>query len=157
MDDIQCVPLHRVNPQALIDLMNHQGVRKYLPLLKGDFTEQDCQALLNAKQQLWDDHGYGPWAVLIQGQFAGWGGLQAEQGDADFALVLHPDFWGWGRKVFCKIRDQAFGEMNLASMTALLPPHRSNARAIVRLGFVGDGELLVDGERFLRFRLGRSF
>ena len=41
MDDIQCVPLHTVNPQALIDLMNHQGVRKYLPLLKGDFAEQD--------------------------------------------------------------------------------------------------------------------
>ena len=64
MDDIQCVPQHTVNPQALIDLMNDQGIRKYLPLLKGDFTEQDCQAFLNAKQQLWDDHGYGPWAVL---------------------------------------------------------------------------------------------
>lgn len=31
---------------------------------------------------------------FVDGQFAGWGGLQQEDGDADLALVLHPDYWG---------------------------------------------------------------
>jgi len=27
------------------------------------------------KEKLWAEHGYGPWAFLIDGKFAGWGGL----------------------------------------------------------------------------------
>ena len=51
---------------------------------------------------MWDEHGYGPWAFIINGEFAGWGGLQPEQGEADFALVLHPDFWGWEKGFIIK-------------------------------------------------------
>lgn len=155
MDDIQLVHLHQIAPQALIDLMNHPRVRQYLPLLKGDFTEQDCQAFLKAKQKLWDEDGYGPWAIVINGHFAGWGGLQKEGGDADFALILHPDYWGWGRRVFHHLVDQAFIELKLTSITILLPPYRPNAKALQRLGFVKEGELVVGGETFLRFRLQR--
>lgn len=47
----------------------------------------------------WQQYGYGPWAFEIDQQFAGWGGLQYEEGDADLALVLHPKFWGSGKEV----------------------------------------------------------
>ena len=153
MNPIEFVPLQEIEEADLIALMNDPAVGRLLPLLGGGFSAADCRAFLAAKQALWDEHGYGPWALRIGGEFAGWGGLQPEEGEADFALVLHPKFWGWGRRVFARIKEQAFGPMAFSSITALLPPARSNAKAIERLGFLPDGETTVGGERFLRFRL----
>lgn len=153
MHEIEFVPLPNVGEGPLIELMNDPAVRKHLPLAAGAFTPDACRAFLRAKQALWDAHGYGPWAFYIHGDFAGWGGLQPEHGDADFALVLSPKFWGWGRRIFRAVVERAFGHMKLPSITALLPPSRLNARVLTRLGFVADGQVLVDGQRFLRFRL----
>lgn len=156
MDDIEFVHLFEIEEEQIIDLMNNELVGKQLPLLVDGFSAESCSAFLKAKKQLWDDHGFGPWAFIIKGEFAGWGGLQPEHGDADFALVLHPKFWGWGRKIFNKVKNQAFNEMNLNSITILLPPSRPNSKAVTRLGFTKSGELTVQGETFMRFRLAKS-
>ena len=155
MDQIKFVHLSDIDENAIIDLMNNEEVGKLLPLLKEGFTSEHCKAFVKAKKKLWDEHGFGPWAFVINGRFAGWGGIQPEQGEADFALVLHPNFWGLGRKIFSKIKDQAFNQMNLASITILFPPTRNNSRAITRFGFVEDGKVNVDGEVFIRFRLNK--
>ncbi len=155
MNEIQLIRLNEIPISQILDLMNNEKVAAYLPLLSEGFSGEDCQAFLEAKNQLWEEHGYGPWGFLIKGEFAGWGGLQEEQGDADFALVLHPEFWGWGLKIFKLILDQAFNEMGLNSITILLPPNRPNSKAVARLGFIHDGQLLVHGETFLRFRLNK--
>ena len=152
MDEIKFVHLYEIEEQLIIDLMNNEMVGRHLPLLADDFSAESCRAFLKAKKQLWDEHGFGPWAFLINNEFAGWGGLQSEHGEADFALVLHPKFWGWGRKIFDEVKDQAFNRMNLSSITILLPPNRPNSKAVTRLGFIEDGELTVEGEVFLRFR-----
>ncbi|MFD2205798.1 GNAT family N-acetyltransferase [Kiloniella antarctica] len=156
MDEIVFVHLYEVHEQELIDLMNNEMVGKQMPLLSGGFSSENCQNFLKAKKKIWDEHGYGPWAFLIKGEFAGWGGLQPEHGDADFALVLHPKFWGWGRKIFEKVIARAFNEMKLNSITVLFPPSRTNSKAIKRMGFVEDGELNVDGALFMRFRLTKA-
>lgn len=153
MADLQFVSLDEIPKQQLIDLMNNRAVARYLPLLTTTFTQDSCEAFLKAKRDLWKRHGFGPWAFLINGQFAGWGGLQPEEGEADFALVLHPDFWGWGLKIFRKIKHQAFEEMGLSSITALLPPERHNKKSIHRLGFIKDNELLIDSTPFVQYRL----
>ena len=153
MSDIQLVSLWDVERQKLIDLMNNDQVRALLPLLTEVFTEQACQAFLEAKQQLWDEHGYGPWGLVINGEFAGWGGLQPENGEADFALVLHPDYWGYGIKVFKLFERIAFVELKLKSITALFPPSRKNWKAITRFGFIKEKVLVIDGREFVRFRL----
>lgn len=156
MDQIKFVHLFEIEEEQIIELMNNEMVGKQLPLLAGGFSVENCRAFLQAKKALWDDFGFGPWAILIKGEFAGWGGLQPEQGEADFALVLHPNFWGWGRKVFNKVKDQAFDKMNFNSITILLPPSRPNSKAVTRLGFIEDGELILEEKKFLRFRLIKS-
>ncbi|NQV84156.1 MAG: GNAT family N-acetyltransferase [Rhodospirillales bacterium] len=156
MDDLKFVHLFEVKEEQIIDLMNNEMVGRQMPLLTESFSAENCRAFLKAKKQLWDEHGFGPWAFLIKGEFAGWGGLQPEHGEADFALVLHPKFWGWGRKIFNKVKDQAFNQMNLNSITILFPPDRPNSKAITRLGFTDDGQLIVNGELFMRFRLTKS-
>lgn len=153
MNDIAFVSLSEVAEDDIIALMTNPEVGKQMPLLAGGFSRDACRIFLEAKKQMWEQHGYGPWAFLVQGEFAGWGGLQPEHGDADFALVLHPQFWGWGRKIFAKIRDMAFGEMELESFTILFPPSRLNAKAVTRIGFVKDGQLMIDGAEFVRYRL----
>ncbi|PSW03813.1 N-acetyltransferase [Photobacterium rosenbergii] len=153
MSNVQLVSLWDVERQKLIDLMNNVQVRAQLPLLTNVFTQASCTVFLEAKQQLWDEHGYGPWAFMINGEFAGWGGLQPESGEADFALVLHPDYWGYGLKIFKLFERIAFDEMNLSSMTALFPPSRKNWRALIRFGFIKEQELVVNERTFIRFRL----
>jgi len=153
MNEIEFVHLFEIEEEKIIQLMNNIMVKKHLPLLSEGFSSESCRIFLNTKKQLWKEHGYGPWAFLIKGEFAGWGGLQPEHGEADFALVLHPNFWGWGRKIFIKVKDQAFNQMSLNSITILLPPNRPNSKAVTRLGFIEDGNLAVKGEIFLRFRL----
>jgi len=156
MVEIQFVHLFEIMEEQIIDLMNNEMVGKQMPLLTEGFSAEQCRAFLEAKKQLWDNHGFGPWAFLVNGEFAGWGGLQPEHGDADFALVLHPKFWGWGRKIFNIVKDQAFNQMNLTSITILLPPGRKNSKALARLGFTDDGQLIVDDVLFMRFRLSNS-
>ncbi|MGH1376998.1 MAG: GNAT family N-acetyltransferase [Alphaproteobacteria bacterium] len=153
MDELRLISLFDVGEQKIIDLMNNEMVGKQLPLLADGFSDEYCRSFLREKKQLWDEYGFGPWAFFIKDEFAGWGGLQPEHGDADFALVLHPKFWGWGRQIFDRVKYQAFNEMKLDSITILLPPSRSNSRAVTRLGFFEDGELTVSGEMFTRYRL----
>lgn len=97
---------------------------------RGRFGPEECERFLAAKERLWQEHGYGPWAFVIDGEFAGWGGIQPEGGDA-----------------------HAFGELGFHSVIALLPPSRTRIRAVLKLGFRTDGDTTIAGERFIRCRL----
>lgn len=147
--------LEEVPTAHLVELMNIPSVQKYLPLLEGPFTEADCTALLQAKKEMWQAHGFGPYAFMINNTFAGWGGLQPEEGEADFALILHPNFWGYGLKIFNRIKKEAFEEKKLPYITALLPPERHNLKAITRLGFKAAGQTKIATQTFLKFKLMR--
>lgn len=155
--DIQFQRLNDIDKVDIIALMNNPLVRRQMPLLVGDFSEADCKRFVAAKEQLWNDHRYGPWAFVVDGVFAGWGGLQPEQGEADLALVLHPDFWGIGKKLYQIIIDKAFSSMGLSRITVLLPPTRTRVAGLLRLGFVEDGSVAVGGEHFIRYRLDKGY
>ena len=150
--NIEFKHLNEIDPAAIVDLMNNPLVRRQMPLLK-TFDLARCTAFVAGKEQLWRDYGYGPWAFVIDGEFAGWGGLQPEAGEADLALVLHPNYWGTGMTIYREVIKRAFGELGFESVTILFPPTRTRVKAILRLGFKVDGEVEVGGERFIRYRL----
>lgn len=143
----------KIHKPEIINLMNNALVRRQMPLLKGYFGEEECEKFIDAKEGLWTKFGYGPWVFFVDGIFAGWGGLQPENGEADLALVLHPKYWGQGKKIYGEIIERAFGEMGLDSVTVLLPQTRTRVRALYRLGFQKDGSLEIHGECFKRYRL----
>lgn len=153
--NIEFKRLTEVEKSEIIELMNNQLVRQQMPLLRGDFSEDDCDKFIAAKERLWTKHGYGPWAFTVNGQFAGWGGLQQEKGEADLALVLHPNYWGIGKVLYKEIINKAFGEMGLKSIIVLFPPTRKRIKGLLRLGFKEDKELEIGNERFIRYRLER--
>jgi RimJ/RimL family protein N-acetyltransferase len=145
--------LSDVDHADIVALMNDPRVRRQMPLTSDTFSEADARNFVAAKERLWEEHGYGPWAFVIDGTFAGWGGLQPEHGDADLALVLHPRFWGTGKRIYDEIIRRAFGDMGFESVTILFPPSRTRIKGIRRLGFVEDGEVEIGGERFIRYCL----
>lgn len=79
-------------------------------------------------------------------------GGRPEAGDADLTLVLHPHLWGLGKRVYDEIIRRAFGELGFSSVIIRLLPSRTRVRGVARLGFIGDGELVLGGERFIRYR-----
>lgn len=145
--------LSQVSPQAIIELMNQRAVRRHLPLARGHFGLSDCEKFVAAKERMWEESGFGPWAFVLDDEFIGWGGLQPEGGDVDVGLVLDQRHWGAGRVLYRRIIAYAFGELGLDSVTILLPPSRKRRSAIQRLGFCPDGEVILEDERFLRYRL----
>lgn len=153
---IEYVQLQDVNPSDIIALMNNLLVRKQMPLTFDDFNEQDCENFVKAKQQLWQEQGYGPWAFLVDGQFAGWGGLQPENGIPDLALVLHPNYWGIGKQLAQEIVDKAFNEMDVEKVSVLFPPTRTRVKGLLKLGFTQEDELEVDGKTYIRYALTKA-
>jgi [ribosomal protein S5]-alanine N-acetyltransferase len=147
----QRLPL--VASEELIALMNDPRVRRHLPLARGPFGPTECARFVAAKEQLWTLHGYGPWAFVVDGVFAGWGGLQPERMDVDLGLVLRPAYWGLGRTLAARFVTTAFEELGAASVVVLLPRSRVRVSGIARLGFRRDGEVDVGGMPFHRYRL----
>jgi [ribosomal protein S5]-alanine N-acetyltransferase len=148
--------LSEVERLHFIALHTNPVVRRHMPLSSEKFGDTECAAWIADKKRLWEEYGYGLWAFIIDGEFAGWGGLQPENGEVDVGLVLHPDYWGTGKAIYDEIIRRAFEEMGLESVTVLLPPTRTRVKAIFRLVFKLDGELAIAGERFIRYRLHRS-
>jgi ribosomal-protein-alanine N-acetyltransferase len=151
--NLKLTRLSAVDPADIVALHNDPRVIRHMPLAPGHFDTALCAQWVADKERQWAQNGYGPWAILIDGAFAGWGGLQLEAGDADIALVLFPQYWGYGRAIYREIIRIAFDEMGLESVTALLPPSRVRTSGMLRLGFQPDGELMISDARFLRYRL----
>lgn len=150
--DIEFRRLPEVPIGDLVDLFNDPEVRRHVPLAKTTFTTDICSRLVTSKERMWAEHGYGPWAFFVGGEFAGWGGLQPEGPDADLGFVLHPRFRGIGIRLAREVLRRAFEEMDQDSVIVLLPPSRTRVRGLKRMGFEPDGEALVGGEPFVRYR-----
>jgi len=150
---IEFLRLSHVPLPDLCALLNHPGVVRFMPLAGGGMDAQACREWVVTKDAQWDLHGYGPWGIMSEGRFVGWGGFQCENGDADLALVLHPSVWGKGKAIFEAMLRWAWNKKGFASITILLPRSRTHLKGIARLGFVPDGEAVFDGIVFKRFRL----
>jgi RimJ/RimL family protein N-acetyltransferase len=139
-----------------LKLLNHPDVHRHMPLAGTGWTEQQAADWARAKDAQWQENGYGPWAIVVDGAFAGWGGFQKEDADVDFALVLRPAFWGIGRTLHETMLARGFDELGFDSITIMLPPSRVRLKSLPRLGYQPEGELEYAGHRFLKFRLSRA-
>jgi len=156
MKKIELKRLSEIPCQEIIDLMNNPRVLAQMPLATEEFDEKVCQNFVSKKEELWQTHGYGPWAFVIEGKFAGWGGIQPESGEVDLVLVLHPSFWGYGRSLISIILEKAFVEMKKESVVVFFPPTRKKVDGLLRIGFKKEKEILLHGEQFIVYKLKRD-
>ena len=152
---VEFARLTEVPIAAVVDLLNEPRNTRHMPL-SGTFSEQSTTKWVIAKDAQWEQHGYGPWAVLVNGEFAGWGGFQREENGADFALVLAPAFRGYGADVTRAALARGFEEFGLEAVLIALPFTRSSERTVARLGFQPDGEVSYGGAEFRQYRLTRD-
>ncbi len=148
--------LTEICPDSIIELMNDPVVRRHLPLARGHFGVSECESFVAVKERMWEDSGFGPWAFVLDDEFIGWGGLQPESDDVDLGLVLNRKHWGAGPVLYRRILTYAFEALDVDSVIALLPPSRPRVAALRRLGFHEDGEILIEDQHFVRYRLIRS-
>lgn len=153
MHPIQRLRLSKIDPHAIIALMTHPSVRQHLPLSTETFGLQECTQFVQKKEAIWEERGYGPWAFLLEDEFVGWGGLQPFEEDVEIALVLHPNHWGLGKRLYEIIIEHAFQTLDLASVIVLFPLSRKNVRGILKLGFFPERDLEIEGEPYRCYRL----
>lgn len=152
---ISFTPLQEIDPGHVIDLMNDPDVRRHLPLARGHFGMREYERFIAAKNRIWDENGYGPWAFVLDEEFVGWGGLQPEGDDVDVGLVLRRAHWGAGPVLYARLVERAFETLGVDSVIALLPESRTRVSAMRRLGFVEDGSVTMGDVVFNRYRLSR--
>ena len=142
-----------VDPAELLALWRDPLVRRLMPLPDGELDEADCVAFLAAKERMWAEHGYGPWAFYRAGRFAGWGGPQPAGDDVRMSLVLGPDHWDLGPCIYEELMRRAFDDHRLPEVTVLFPRQPQRLKAFERLGFRSVGLVRVGGIRFERCRI----
>jgi hypothetical protein len=60
--------LTEVGRSEIIELMNDPLVKRQMPLAPEHFSASDCETFVASKEQLWTEHGYGPWALVVDGR-----------------------------------------------------------------------------------------
>ena len=105
----------------LLRLLNEPRNARHMPLSE-PFTSDEARDWIAGKDSRWEEHGYGPWAIFLGEEFAGWGGFQLEENGADYGLVLLPEFWGHGREITLQALDRGFDELGLEEVLIALPP-----------------------------------
>jgi RimJ/RimL family protein N-acetyltransferase len=148
--------LVEVATEQVMNLLNDPGIARHMPLAGDRFDEAATRQWVESKDSQWERNGYGPWAIYVADEFAGWCGFQQENAEPDFAMVLRPKFWGAGQRIYLKALATGFQDFGYESIVVTLPPTRKVRRVLQHLGFRNDGETEHWGEGFLRFRLSRA-
>jgi RimJ/RimL family protein N-acetyltransferase len=146
--------LSSIDPELLRALLNDSRVTRHMPLANSEpMSLQAVRDWVVTKEDIVRQHGYGPQAILLDGSFAGWGGLEPDGDGASISLVLLPDYWGRGREVLDALLEEAFGRRALPYVLAEFPPSRTRVRGLLRVGFRQVGERVIFGETFVVYRL----
>ena len=145
--------LPTVDPSEIIAHMTDPRVAEHMPLLTSEWDEAAVARFVAAKEDCWRRDGLGHWAILVDGDYVGWGGFQKEGEEWDFGLVLKPEAFGLGARISRKAIAFAMGDERIPFITFLLPPSRKNRSALERLGAEFIGDVDYEGSVFLKYRL----
>lgn len=148
---MEFVRLTEVPLAEVVALLNNRRTHRHLPLA-GEFSEQASADWVRDKDAQWEVHGYGAWAIMVDGRFAGWGGFQHEDLGADLALVLDPEYWGLGARITQEFLQRGFSELGIDEVTIALPYTRNPEAVLARWGFVPDGEVRHSSISFQLYR-----
>ena len=147
------VRLPEVPLEEIVAHMSDPRVGAHMPLLTFEWDREAAENFVADKEARWIRDGLGHWAILNDGQYAGWGGFQKEGDEWDFGLVLKPDNFGLGLPIARKAIEFAMADKRMPYVTFLLPPSRRNRRALVRFGAKFVGRISYEGMPYLKYQL----
>lgn len=99
MNCIEYVKFSDVSPLEFLPLLNKQKIREHL-VAHQLFDEGTVKAWLATKIEVDSFPGCKVRAIVVDGQLAGWCGIQLENEKYEIAIVLDDNYWGLGIKIF---------------------------------------------------------
>lgn len=145
--------LTQVSIEDLVAHMTDPRVAEHMPLLNVEWTAEEARRFVTAKEATWSRDGLGHWAFLRDGVYVGWGGFQKEGEDWDFGLVLKPEHFGLGMRIYRQAMGFASADPRIDSVTFLIPPSRKKLGVLTRIGAEWVGDVEYAGAVFHQYRL----
>jgi RimJ/RimL family protein N-acetyltransferase len=153
---LHLAPLDSVPIARWLAILNDPRVRAHL-IPHRLFDESTARAWLAGKQAIDDSPGGFVRAVIVDGEAAGYAGLQPDDADSagryEIAIVLYPGAWGAGAAVYRALLREA-ARLGHRELTIALLETRRAMRALPRLGWRAAGEGTWAGQRFRRYVIG---
>jgi RimJ/RimL family protein N-acetyltransferase len=95
---------NRPEPEDRADyerFLTHPEIQRWLrPPPLPPFDPETTWRVLRDDMAHWDEHGFGPWALRVDGEYAGRGGLGwtviDDEPNVELAWAIHPDHQGQG-------------------------------------------------------------
>src|SRR3972149_2550358 len=92
-------PLQMVDAESFYHIYHMDQVLRYFPNPNPPVLER-VQKFIESQLRHWNQHGYGHWAIVPQGEMEiiGWAGLQylPETDETEVGYLLHRLYWGRG-------------------------------------------------------------
>tara|TARA_A100000172_G_C3005278_1_gene97740 strand:- start:189 stop:653 length:465 start_codon:yes stop_codon:yes gene_type:complete len=99
MKDVEFVGLERVDPEALLAVMNEEALRRHL-VDHAYFDASSISEWVREKRALDALPGCRVRAIRVDGRLAGWCGIQPDDDGVELAVILSREAWGLGIAVF---------------------------------------------------------
>lgn len=147
--------LRKFNTDDATDLfqaLNDKRIIKHMA--STGFTLELCEKIITEAIQHWQDHHIGSYAVLNKktNKIIGWAGFKLwQQNEFEILIVLSPDYYGLGRKIYEELITQAKQEFQLDKIYILLPETRKSFSWVKRKGFKFVVDEIFNGESFKKF------
>ena len=134
------------------DLLNSRAVQQHLPLSDSHYSDEWIAGWIERKAETWPNPAFGPWSVWVDGEFAGWAGVEPDGPNLSYGIVLLKKFWGFGSEVTQKaigLIRESFPDAD--SMQIELPESRGSERFAKRLGLLFVGTIEMSGHKFMKY------
>jgi hypothetical protein len=99
MSEIKFLCFNQVNPEDFLAIVNDESLRIHL-IDHPYFDAPSLQAWMEDKIRVDGIQGCRIRAVNIDGELAGWCGIQPDDNGFELAIVISQKFWGFGIPIF---------------------------------------------------------
>ena len=152
---LRFVRLTEVSTADLVGLLNHPDVRRHMPLAGNEMLEAEVAAWVAGKERLWEEHGYGPYAFVLDGKLVGWAGFSPRKGRWIWVSCSIRDIGGAARRFSGGWPTRRLGRWARSRSSLIRLPRAGRACAASRLGLEPMASP-VHGVPFRRYRLRRE-
>ena len=112
-----------------LDLFNNKKVRRHMPLAEVSVDADWINNWINHKVAASENSPFKIHSIWINGNFAGWAGIQVDNEDYELAIVLSPNYWGAGKILFQKLINE-FEDSEVDKNLYIYLPLTRNTRQI---------------------------
>jgi len=150
-------PLVLEDAETLFKVYQGEGVLKYFPN-PAPPTLEKIQRFLQHAQKHWEQHGYGNWGIVPEGEktLIGWAGLEylAELNETEVGFLLARDFWGKGyaTEAAQASLSAGFEHFKLDHIIALVHPENlASRRVLEKCGMIYQETIHLWGIDLMRY------